>query len=100
MSTTYCSRERNHRGYRYAGPHSQRLVVNKIQCDKNISAETGLTNYSSTESNVASKVDIARNGQVVQLNDLRDLLEALLELGNLHTKATTSISANTGIVIA
>ena len=39
-----------------------------------------------TERHVSSEIHITRHRQVVQLNDLRDLLEALLELLDLRRK--------------
>lgn len=41
------------------------------------------TNDGTTKGDIATEVDIARDSQVIQLNDLRNLLESLLELRNL-----------------
>ena len=45
--------------------------------------ETVLTDDSASQGHVAAKVHVAGDGQVVELDDLRDLLEALLELRDL-----------------
>ena len=42
------------------------------------------TNNSSTKRDVSAEVNIPRDRQVVQLDDMGDLLEPLLELGNLQ----------------
>jgi len=44
---------------------------------------TELTNDSPTQCNVAAKVHVAGHRQMVELDDLRDLLEPLLELLDL-----------------
>ena len=43
----------------------------------------GYTNNSSTERNVATEVDVTRNSQMVQLDDVRNFLEPPLELADL-----------------
>ena len=45
-----------------------------------------LTDDSATQSDIAAKVDIASHRQVIELDDLRDLFEALLELLDLTVK--------------
>ena len=42
------------------------------------------TDDSSTKCNVSAKVDVAGDGQMVQLRNMRNLLESLLELRNLR----------------
>lgn len=42
------------------------------------------TDDSSTKRYVSAKVDVARDSQMVQLNNVRDLLESLLELADLQ----------------
>lgn len=44
------------------------------------------TDDSATQSDIAAKVDIASHCQVIELDDLRDLLEPLLELLDLTVK--------------
>ena len=41
------------------------------------------TDDGASESDVATEVDVAGNGEMVELDDLGDLLEALLELLDL-----------------
>lgn len=48
-----------------------------------------LTDDGATQSNVAAKVDITGDSEMVKLNDLGDLLEALLELLDLQTPHTS-----------
>jgi len=52
------------------------------------------TDDSSTERNVAAEVDVTRDSQMVQLDDVRDLLEPLLELGDLGGKSERSFRAD------
>ena len=42
------------------------------------------TDDSSTKCDVPAEVDVPRDRQMVQLDNVRDLLEPLLELGNLY----------------
>lgn len=48
-----------------------------------LNAASGLTDDGPAQRDVPSKVHVARHGQVVELDDVRDLLEALLELRDL-----------------
>lgn len=69
------------------------------------------TDDSSTKCNVSAKVDVAGDGQMVQIGNFRNLLESLLELRNLqedqkgvlrgagkHTFLKWSLSLMTGMV--
>ena len=44
-----------------------------------------LTNDCAAQRYVAAKIHVASDSQVIELNDCRNLLEALLELLDLHT---------------